>query len=165
LEDPIFLYKIKQNQNILLETILLTFILCFVAFLIFKGIFEKNWVSIVFGIIPITLVYFSSIQYRKISEWYVAVYPNKIIEKKKVTKEVKLNDVIEVKYFKKERYVAKTLWYYDYLQFNFKNQEEPILIQPSFRGTVAPYNKREETIEILNYLRFNYPKIKLTKDK
>ncbi|WP_129691022.1 hypothetical protein [Gottfriedia acidiceleris] len=77
MEDPIFLYKIKQNQNILLDTILLTFILCFGVFSIIKGIFGKNLYLILLGITPMAVVYFSSISNRKVAEWYVAVYSNK----------------------------------------------------------------------------------------
>ncbi|QKE73269.1 hypothetical protein HPK19_10840 [Arthrobacter citreus] len=61
--------------------------------------------------------------------------------------------------------LSRQPWNIDYLQFYLNNHDEPILIQPSFGGTVAPYNMNEETKEILSFIRGKFPDIKVTKEK
>ncbi|PEJ56271.1 hypothetical protein CN692_18210 [Bacillus sp. AFS002410] len=164
MEDPIFLYKNKPFGIILMDVILLSGILGLIACFII-GIVKMDWLFIVMTIIFALMFYFLFIPERKKIRGYVAVYSNNIIEKKKTTKEVKLNDVIEVRYIKKEEYIAKQPWNIDYLQFYLNNHDEPILIQPSFGGTVAPYNMNDETKEILSFIRGKFPDIKVTKEK
>jgi hypothetical protein len=139
-------------------------ILLFSIGMTIKGAIENDWFLCPFGIVIFTTFFLIFRYYRGDIRGYVAVYPNKIIEKRKHTKEVFFNDVIEVRYFKKELRARQT-WYMDCLQFYVKEQEVPILINPSFKGTVVPYNMSEETTAILNFIRANFPSIKFTKEE
>ncbi|CRK84697.1 hypothetical protein [Neobacillus massiliamazoniensis] len=163
MENPVMIFKHRKWEIISIEILYFGFILLGLIFII-QGIVEKNWFYCVLGsgIVIWTILFFST--YRLEVKGYISVYSNKIVEKKKLCKEVFFKDVIEVRYFKKRIY-AKQAWYMDCLQFYVKDQEVPILISPSFRGTVVPHNMTEETMAILNFIRANFPFIKYSKEE
>ncbi len=157
------IYKHRKWEIITIEILYFGFILVGLIFII-QGIIEMDWFYCVFGIGIIigTILFFRT--YLLNVKGYIAVYSNKIVEKKKQWKEVFFQDVIEVRYFKKRIY-EKQAWYMDCLLFYVKDQEGSILITPHFKGTVVPHNMTNETMEILTYIRANFPFIKYTKEE
>ncbi|MDF2791607.1 MAG: hypothetical protein K0S80_4709 [Neobacillus sp.] len=157
------IYKHRKWEIITIEILYFGFILAGLIF-IFQGINEMDWFYCAFGIgiVIWTILFFRT--YLLDVKGYLAVYSNKIVEKKKQCKEVFFQDVTEVRYFKKRIYTKQT-WYMDCLQFFVKDQEGPILINPHFKGTVVPHNMTTETMEILTYIRANFPFIKYTKEE
>jgi hypothetical protein len=162
-EDPVMIYKHRKWEIITMDILYFGSILVGVIFIV-QGIFRVELFYCVFGIV---IVIWTTLFFRKYwldIKGYIAVYSNKIVEKKKQSKEVFFKDVIEVKYFKKRIY-TKQAWYMDCLLFFVKGQEVPILINPHFKGTVVPHNMTEETMEILSYIRTNFTFIKYTKEE
>jgi hypothetical protein len=163
LENPILFYKNPKWVLIVFEISRLISLLFFFVIII-RGVIEKDWFLCVYGIVFIITFYMLFRYYSGDIRGYVAVYSNKIVEIKKHKREVIFNDVIEIRYFKKE-IRSKQTSYKDCLHFYVKNQTIPVLISPAFKSTVTPYTVREETTEILTYIRVNYPFIKYTKEE
>ncbi|MDQ0199906.1 hypothetical protein [Neobacillus ginsengisoli] len=99
MDNPILFYKHPKWEIITIEILYIGFILVGLKFII-QGIVEKDWFYCVFGIgIVIWAILFFRTN-RLDVKGYLAVYSNKIVEKKKHCKEVFFKDVIEVKYFR-----------------------------------------------------------------
>ncbi|MEH7158994.1 hypothetical protein [Neobacillus drentensis] len=162
MEEPIVMIKHPKWEIITFELIQL---LCIGGPLIMtiKWTIEKNHFLIVYGLVLIMTFILLFRHYRGDVRGYVAVYSDRIVDAKKRTQEVLIDNVVEVKYFKK-KVTSRQTWYIDCLQFHLKNQTEPIQITLSSRGTVTPHTMRAETSEIWNYLRTNYPTINYTKE-
>jgi hypothetical protein len=163
LENPILFYKNPKWILIVFEIANLISILFCLGMTIRGGI-EKDWFLCVYGIGCLLTFFLIFRYYRGDIRGYVAVYSNKIVENKKNKREVIFNDVIEIRYFKKE-IRSKQTSYKDCLHFYVKDQTVPVLISPSFKSTVTPYTVREETTAILTYIRVNFPFIKYTKEE
>ncbi len=157
------IYKHRKWEIITIEILYFCFILVGLIFII-QSIVGKNSFYCVYGIgiVICTVLFFR--KYRLDVKGYIAVYSNKIVEKKKQCTEIFFKDTIEVRFLKKRIYTKQT-WYMDCLQFYVKDQEIPILINPWFKGTVVPHNMTEETRAILNFIRANFPFIKYTKEE
>ncbi|RKP53146.1 hypothetical protein D7Z26_15575 [Cohnella endophytica] len=165
MENPVMFYKHRKWKIIMGEVFYFGFIMLWLIIII-QGIVEKDWRYCALGVVIVfsTILYFR--KSRQEVKGYIAVYSNKIVEKKKQSNEVFFKDVIEVRYFKKlKRIKGSIVWYMDCLQFYVKDQEVPILINPHFIGTVVPYEMTEETTAILDYIRANFPFIKFTKEE
>lgn len=63
---------------------------------------------------------------------------------------------------KVKRYFPKN-GYIDCLNFYFKGQKTPMLINPSFIGTASPFAISEETIKTLDFINTSFPIIKNTR--
>ena len=162
MESPIFCMKHSKWEIVTFEAVHLVLIV-FPLIMAMKGAIEKDIFLIAYGLVVMITFLLIFRYYRSDVRGHVAVYPNRIVEKKKRITEVLFNEVIEVKYFKKEIRSRQT-WFFDCLQFYFKDQTTPVFITLTSKGTVTPYTMREETQEVLTYIRVNYPLVKYTKE-
>ncbi|MGG3470769.1 hypothetical protein ABES02_25190, partial [Neobacillus pocheonensis] len=121
----------RQKWEIIVFEIANLIAILFCLGMTIRGVIEKDLFLCVYGIGCLLTFFLIFRHYRGDIRGYVAVYSNKIIEKKKHKKEVVFNEVIEVRYFKK-RIHEKQTWYMYCLQFYVKDQEVPIIINPSF---------------------------------
>lgn len=162
MENPTFCIKHRKWEIITFD---IAYLLCTVAPLIMaiRGAIQKEIFLIVFGIVFTLIFFLLFLHYRGDVHGFVAVYPDKIVEKKKHTKEVRFNDCVEMKYFKKQ-IGSKQTWYVDCFHFYQKDQTAPVLITLSMKATVTPHTMSAETIEVLTYIRAHYPSIKYTKE-